>query len=867
MLGGAPMGAIAASDNWVTTWGCGPQLTEPGNLPPTPLANSTLREFVHATLGGNRLRVRLSNLFGAEAVTLNAVHVAVADGTGSAGTGEINPATDTPLTFQGVATLTIPAGETVYSDPIDFKLPALSNLAISISFGNVPAATITGHPGSRTTSFIQPGNAVASVSLPGAVKTPHWYFITGVEVTADRSSKTLVILGDSITDGRGSTTDGNNRWPDNLARRLQTNTPTASVAVVNMGIGGNGIFGGLGPAGVRRFDRDVLGQSGVGWLILFEGVNDIGGDRSGTVATNLIGAYTRFIAQAHAHNIVTYGATITPFGGNHYYTVRHEAARQAVNAWIRTNHLADGVIDFDAMVRDPVNETNLLPAYNTGDGLHLNPVGYQAMADGINLALFTGGASTAAPVEPVAGTFDDHQNMMDQLGVKALRGGPDPNNQATFNEATANPYTNSLPDVLRMNDGTRVTRAEQWPARRAEIQEDFEREVYGRIPANTPKVTWEVTATKPGTNGGVPTVTRTLVGHVDNSGYTNITVNIQASYTVPANATAPVPIMIEFGGGFGFGGPRGRPVAPLSGVRTNALGTNVADAGPARRGGFGSFGGEPAWHALAITNGWGYGQIVPGSIQADNNHLTSGIIGLVNQGRPRKPDDWGALRAWQWGVSRLIDYFEANPDSHVDATKVGIEGLSRYGKAAIVTEAFEPRIAVGLIGSSGEGGVKLHRHIFGEAVENLAGGEYYWMAGNFIKYGASDPLKTAADLPVDSHELIALCAPRPCFISYGVVEHGDAKWVDAHGSFMAGILAGPVYQLLGKKDFGTPRDYLTDVMPPINHLIGGDLAWRQHDGGHDVTPNWPSFFQWVSAYVPAPPLPSIPSGGPAEPGH
>jgi hypothetical protein len=204
----------------------------------------------------------------------------------------------------------------------------------------------------------------------------------------------------------------------------------------------------------------------------------------------------------------------------------------------------------------------------------------------------------------------------------------------------------------------------------------------------------------------------------------------------------------------------------------------------------------------------------------------------------------------------MIDYFEQHPESMVDAKKIGIEGLSRYGKAAIVTEAFEPRIAVGLIGSSGEGGVKLHRHIYGEAVENLAGGEYYWMAGNFIKYGASDPPKTAADLPVDSHELIAMCAPRPCFISYGVVEHGDAKWVDAHGSFEAGVLAGPVYRLLGKKDFGTPGNYLTDQMPPVKQLIGGDLAWRQHEGGHDVTPNWPTFFQWVKAYVPAPAPPA-----------
>jgi len=473
---------------------------------------------------------------------------------------------------------------------------------------------------------------------------------------------------------------------------------------------------------------------------------------------------------------------------------------------------------------------------------------------GLILVLIT----ASALAQSSAAAFNDHQNMMDQLGVKQLRPGPNPNRPDTFNEATANPFTNSLPEVLRMNDGTKVTRPEQWPARRAEIQEDFEREIYGRIPATVPKVTWEVTATTRGTNGGIPTVTRTLVGHVDNRSYTNITVNIQASFTVPARATAPVPIMIEYGFGSGFGGPRSNAVTALNRSGTNAPGTNTAAAASGRRGGFGGWGGEPPWHAQAIASGWGYGTIIPTSIQPDNDRLTSGVIGLVNKGRPRKPDDWGALRAWQWGVSRLIDYFESNPDSMVDTNKIGIEGLSRYGKAAIVTEAFDPRIAVGLIGSSGEGGVKLHRHIFGEAVENLAGGGYYWMAGNFIKYGAAEPLKTAADLPVDAHELIAMCAPRPCFISYGVVEHGDAKWVDAHGSFMAGVLAGPVYRLLGKKDFGTPGDYLTDPMPPVNQLIGGELAWRQHDGGHDVTPNWPAFFKWIAAYIQAPPLPQDP---------
>ncbi len=417
--------------------------------------------------------------------------------------------------------------------------------------------------------------------------------------------------------------------------------------------------------------------------------------------------------------------------------------------------------------------------------------------------------------------FDDHAEMMRRLGIKAMRPGPDPNDPATSDEATANRYRDTLPDVLRLNDGTRVTIAAQWPRRRREIVELFEREVYGRVPKDAPRVDWEVTGITPGASGGIPTVTKTLIGHVDNRRYPKVKVDIQASYTVPANAMALVPIMVEFGGSGAFG--------------------RRGDAKP--------------WSQQAIERGWGYGSIDPKSIQPDDAHLERGVVGLCNKGRPRKPEDWGALRAWAWGLSRLIDHFERDKASKVDPKRVGIEGVSRYGKAALVAQAFDPRVAVGFIGSSGEGGAKLHRHVFGEAIENLAGGEFYWMAGNLIKYGAADPPKTVADLPVDSHELIALCAPRPCFISHGIVEKGDAKWIDAHGAFMATVLAGPVYRLLGKRDLGTPGDYLTDPMPPVDALIGGDLAWRQHDGGHEVTPNWPAFFDWVAAYVPAPPLP------------
>jgi hypothetical protein len=417
--------------------------------------------------------------------------------------------------------------------------------------------------------------------------------------------------------------------------------------------------------------------------------------------------------------------------------------------------------------------------------------------------------------------YDDYQNMLDQLGIKKMRKGRSAKDKD--DEATANPYKESMPDLMTFKDGTKVKSAEQWPKRRAEIVDDFEREVYGKIPKNVPKVKWEVTKTEEGESGGIATVTKTLVGTVDNTAFPKIKVTIQASFTVPKHAAGKVPIIIQFGGGFGGGGK----------------------------------GGATSWQQQALNKGWGYGTINPNSIQPDSSRLREGIIGLTNKGEPRGPEDWGALRAWAWGVSCLIDYFEANPDSGVDATKVCITGVSRYGKAALVATAFETRIAAGFVASSGAGGSKLHRHIFGELLENVAGrGEYHWMAGNYLKYAADEGKfgkKTAADLPVDQHQLIALCAPRPCFISNGVPP-GDPNWIDARGSFMATVAAGPAYRLLGKKDLGTPGDYLTDKMPAVNALIGGELAWRQHDGGHTNTPNFPAFFEWAGLYISTPGL-------------
>jgi hypothetical protein len=455
-------------------------------------------------------------------------------------------------------------------------------------------------------------------------------------------------------------------------------------------------------------------------------------------------------------------------------------------------------------------------------------------------ALDSSAAESVQPGEPLNWTApEDHRNMMEQLGIKALRPGPSgrpgATNAANYDPAKANPYPD-LPDPLTLKDGRRVNTPELWwKERRPEIVEDFEREVIGRVPKDVPKVTWTVISNvAEGLVGTLPAKGKQLIGHVDNSGCPSINVDIRMSLVTPGNAKAPVPVLMMFGGFGGFGLPR--PVgSPAPTNRLNEFGGPYQD--------------PPSTEQL-IANGWGYAIISPASIQPDNGAgLTKGIIGLVNKGQPRKPDDWGALRAWAWGAARGLDYLESDPA--VDARKVGIEGVSRYGKAALITLAFEPRFAVALVGSSGEGGAKLHRRNFGEAVENLTGsGEYHWMAGNFLKYGASDATfgaRNAGDIPVDAHQLIALCAPRPTFISYGIPERGDAHWLDQQGSYMATVAAGPVFRLLGAKDLGVKEDYRTAKMPPVNtDLLEGELAWRQHDGGHEDRSNMKHFIRWAN---------------------
>lgn len=485
------------------------------------------------------------------------------------------------------------------------------------------------------------------------------------------------------------------------------------------------------------------------------------------------------------------------------------------------------------------------------------------------LAAFTLAAPAVAQTPVTFTTEQDHRQMLDQLGIKSIRPGPsgDPSapNAANTDEAKANPYPD-WPDILTLKNGKRVTTADQWwTKRRPEIVEDFEREIVGRVPANAPKVTWTVVASEIEYINFKPVVATKLNGRADNASYPAIDVNIQAMLILPADAAKkPVPVLVMFTwGAVKFPAPRQPPAEDVARIDAALKAELIArDSALAE-----VFSKHPAYELVTaapfppppgsgpeeriqqlIADGWGVVLLSPTSYQADNGAgLTRGVIGLGNKGQPRKPDDWGALRAWAWGASRVLDYLETRPE--VDAKHVGIEGVSRYGKAALVTMAFDQRFSMGLIGSAGEGGVSPYRRNFGEMVENLAGsGSYHWMAGNFLKYAGP---KTAADLPVDSHSLIALAAPRLTYISYGVPEMGDALWLDQQGSFMATVAAGSAWTLLGAKGLSDKNgdvgnDYKTARLPPPEtDLLDGQLGWRQHTGGHTDAPNMKSFILWA----------------------
>jgi hypothetical protein len=493
----------------------------------------------------------------------------------------------------------------------------------------------------------------------------------------------------------------------------------------------------------------------------------------------------------------------------------------------------------------------------------------------VGLAVFTMGVALGqnSAQQPAAFTADqDHQNMMEQLGIKTLRSGPSGDekalNHANYDASKANPYP-ELPDPLTLNNGDKVTTpSEWWDKRRPEIVEMYEKYVYGRIPKDVPKVTWAVTAVDHEMLGFNRVIAKDIVGQVDNSSYPAISVKIHMTLVTPANVVGPVPVLVMFGRA-GFPAPNEPTGDDLDRINA-ALKSLLAQQDPGLQEVIAK---HPAWEPIRSTSfqlpqlnadgdppnawqliaaGWGYALLDPSSVQADDGAaLRRGIIGLINKGQPRKPEDWGALRAWSWGAGQALDYLLTDPS--VDGRHVGIEGVSRYGKAALVTMAFDPRFAMALIGSSGKGGATPLRRNYGEAVESLTGGEYYWMAGSFLRYGASEAVSgpmTPGDIPVDSNELIALCAPRLTFISYGVPEKGDAHWLDHEGSFMATVDAGRVFTLLGAKGLDIEGTYRTAKMPPVNEgHLAGQLAWRQHDGGHTDAPNMKYFIEWANKFI------------------
>ena len=376
------------NSGWVGTWTTAPQLVEPHNMPPAPgLTDNTIRQIVRVSVGGEEVRLRFSNAFSKSPVEMKSVTIAEA-----AEGSVINMDTQKQLQFNKKSGVKMTPGGEVFSDPFKFNLKPGSLVAITIHFGKT-SPDVTGHPGSRTTSFILPGNNIASADFSGSVKTDHWYVIQSMDVKASKSSKAVAVLGNSITDGRGSGTNKQNRWPDILSARLLANEATKNIGVLNLGIGGNCVVrGGLGPTALERFDRDILSQNNVRWLIILEGINDIGSiktdEQADKIAKELIRAYDEMITKAHAKGILVYGTTILPFAKSFYDTPQRQKARDAVNEWIRNSGKFDAVIDFDKIMRNPYDVITILPDMHDGDFLHPNEAGYRRMGENVDLELF-----------------------------------------------------------------------------------------------------------------------------------------------------------------------------------------------------------------------------------------------------------------------------------------------------------------------------------------------------------------------------------------------------------------------------------------------------------------------------------------------
>jgi lysophospholipase L1-like esterase len=388
---------VAKETVWIASWGTSQQIPEPQNaLPPEDLRDATMRQIFHLSVGGPAVRVRFSNAFGTEALHFTSVHIARAL---SPSSPAIDVASDRALTFAGKSAVTVPPGAEFVSDPLEFAVTPLADVAVTF-YLELPPTRETGHPGSRATSYYEHGNVVSAANLPEAKHVDHWYQISEIDVQAAPGAGSVVALGDSITDGHGATTNGNDRWTDVLAQRLQSSPETRNIGVSNQGIGGNHLLtDGLGPNALARFDRDVLAPAAVRWVIVFEGVNDLGGlARDGEVSAaehaarvqQILSAYQQIVARAHAHGLRVYGATITPYVGSNYYHPGplSESDRLAVNQWIRVAGHFDAVIDFDSALRDPEHPERLLAGYDCGDHLHPSPAGFRAMANAVSLALF-----------------------------------------------------------------------------------------------------------------------------------------------------------------------------------------------------------------------------------------------------------------------------------------------------------------------------------------------------------------------------------------------------------------------------------------------------------------------------------------------